>query len=185
MPQPRVSTSRIAHPGAPSRDNMPALTMRYSQIAEHDDDESSPTNPQPPYPIPASPPPSFHSRASSPTGASRRLLSDDPLAHENDHTLEDAFGAESDDDEDDDGGDDRQRLMRGNPESQRESNEGENIRQGIQRRVTQLPVFNTQAPSGGRIYGGGQNDGVWANLSAKPTRGEEVEEKPPVGTLGL
>ena len=82
--------------------------------------------------------------------------------------------------------DDRQRLMRGTPETSygsegAHSSDG-NPRQGIERRVTHLPVFNTTAPSSGRIYGGGQNDGVFANLSAKPTRGEEVEEKPPVRT---
>ncbi|KAJ4291082.1 hypothetical protein N0V90_010280 [Kalmusia sp. IMI 367209] len=152
-------------------------SQRYERIAEHDDEDTSPSDPQAPYPIPASPPPSFHSRASSPAGASRRLLSDDPLANDADGTLADTFDADSDEEEDE--SDDRQRLMRGTPEEQRDSNDGANVREGMQRRVTQLPVFNTQAPSGGRIYGGGQNDGVWANLSAKPTRGEEVEEKPP------
>ena len=53
---------------------------------------------------------------------------------------------------------------------------------GLQRRVTELPSFNTQAPVSGRVYGGG-NGGVWANLSAKPTRGEDAEEKPPVCTI--
>jgi hypothetical protein len=147
----------------------------------------SPVDQQPPYTIPNSPPPSFHSRASSPT-ADRRLLSDDPLNNEEDRTLADAFDSPSDDDssDDEDGGlDDRQRLMRGHPESaQKEETEDENVRQGVQRRVTQLPVFQQPTPAGsGRVYGGGQNDGVWANLSAKPTRGEEVEEKPPVCVL--
>lgn len=146
-------------------------------------------NPQAPYPIPASPPPSFHSRASSPTAASRRLLSDDPLTNDADRTLADAFDSPSDDDDSDDddgdGMDDRQRLMRGQPESPRnEQQETERPVQGFERRVTQLPAF--QAPSGaartGQVYGGGQNDGVWANLSAKPTRGEDLEEKPPVRT---
>lgn len=158
------------------------------QIAEHDEDDASPLSPHPHYPIPNSPPPSFHSRASSPTGASRRLLSEDPLKNEEDRTLADTFDSPSDDEESDDehgdGMDDRQRLMRGQPESAPEEQSVEDPRQGIQRRVTQLPVFQT--PSSGarssRIYGGGQNDGVWANLSAKPTRGEEVEEKPPVCT---
>jgi hypothetical protein len=125
---------------------------------------------------PASPPPSFRSRASSPTdGASRRLLSDDPIANEEDRTLADTFDSDSDDDEDDDGRDDRQRLMRGNPRT-----EDPPAAPGIQRRVTEIPVYNTQTPAAtGRVYGGG-NGGVWANLSAKPTRGEDAEEKPPV-----
>lgn len=57
----------------------------------------------------------------------------------------------------------------------------------LQRRVTELPSFVSQAAAatsqwGTRIFGGGSmaNDGVFANLSAKPTRGEELEEKPPV-----
>ncbi len=58
----------------------------------------------------------------------------------------------------------------------------------VPRRVTELPVFlpQTASVSGttGRVYGGGSasvNDGVFANLSAKPERGEKVEEeKPPV-----
>ncbi|KAF2444342.1 hypothetical protein P171DRAFT_432400 [Karstenula rhodostoma CBS 690.94] len=155
--------------------------QRYERVAAHDDDDSvdTPESPQAPFPIPASPPPSFHSRASSPAAASRRLLSDDPLANDADGTLADTFDADSDDDEDE--SDDRQRLMRGNPEEPRDADDNtlRPVRPGRQRSVTQLPVFNTVAPTGGRIYGGGQNDGVWANLSAKPTRGEELEEKPP------
>lgn len=156
--------------------------MRYTQLAEHDEEDNTLSTPNAPYPIPASPPPSFRSRASSPQDASRRLLADDPLDNEADRTLADTFDNDSDDDEEGDGRDDRQRLMRGQPEEERESEEHAGlVRQGIQRRVTQLPVFNTQAPSG-RVVGGGQNDGVWANLSAKPTRGEDLEEKPPVRT---
>jgi hypothetical protein len=126
---------------------------------------------------PASPPPSFRSRSSSPNAdASRRLLADDPVAAPEDRTLADTFDSDSDDDEDDDGRDDRQRLMRGNPRTEEVPSPP-----GIQRRVTEIPAFNTQAPSSGRVYGGG-NGGVWANLSAKPTRGEDAEEKPPVST---
>jgi hypothetical protein len=151
---------------------------RSLQVAGDDDHDSSPS------PVtahgtqqwpPASPPPSFHSRASSPNGgASRRLLSDDPLANDEDRTLADTFDSDSDDDEDADGRDDRQRLMRATPRP-----DDEPATPGIQRRVTEIPVFNTQTPSSGRVYGGG-NGGVWANLSAKPTRGEDAEEKPPV-----
>ncbi|KAJ4412585.1 hypothetical protein N0V91_000343 [Didymella pomorum] len=149
----------------------------YERVANNDDADS-PVTSQQQWP-PASPPPSFRSRASSPT--SRRLLSDDPLAHNEDRTpdrtqdrtLADTFDSDSDDDEDEDGRDDRQRLMRGNPQD-----DAVPPPPGIQRRVTELPTFNTQAPASGRVYGGG-NGGVWANLSAKPTRGEDVEEKPP------
>lgn len=144
---------------------------------------------QAPYPIPNSPPPSFHSRASSPNADSRRLLSDDPLAKNEDRTLSDAFDSPSDDESDGegDGLDDRQRLMRGQPQVEDEDGSSSpNPRDGIQRRVTQLPDFQPSGgitPASGRIYGGGQNDGVWANLSAKPTAGEDLEEKPPVRTF--
>jgi hypothetical protein len=71
--------------------------------------------------------------------------------------------------------------MRGNPtEAAQNATDGSDApRIGIERRVTQLPVFTPQPNTTGRVYGGGQNDGVFANLSAKPTRGEELEEKPP------
>jgi len=152
--------------------------MRYTQVVNVDDEDVQSTAP---YEVPTSPPPSFHSRASSPSGASRHLLSDDPLAADADRTLADTFDTDSEDEDEGDGRDDRQRLMRGQPEPESESEDSDHVRQGMQRRVTQLPVFNTQAPSG-RIVGAGQNDGVFANLSAKPTRGEDLEEKPPVCT---
>ncbi|KAF2851221.1 hypothetical protein T440DRAFT_467947 [Plenodomus tracheiphilus IPT5] len=153
----------------------------YERVAAQDEDDSpvtSPSNATPQQWPPASPPPSFRSRASSPNGTSRLALSDDPLTREEDRTLADTFDSDSDDDEDGDGRDDRQRLMRGNPSSSEEHD----APPGIQRRVTELPAFTTtaatQAAQGGRVYGGG-NGGVWANLSAKPTRGEDAEEKPP------
>jgi hypothetical protein len=78
--------------------------------------------------------------------------------------------------------------MRGNPETLQPeaSDESDDTpirpRNGILRRVTQLPIFGGSARSD-RTYGAGQNDGVFANLSAKPTRGEDLEEKPPVCEL--
>ncbi|KAF1946585.1 metal homeostatis protein bsd2 [Clathrospora elynae] len=143
----------------------------YERVAAQDE-EHSPATPQlgQQWP-PASPPPSFRSRASSPNGTSRNLLAEDPVAHDEDRTLADTFDSDSDDESD--GRDDRQRLMRGNPQP-----EDVPVAPGIQRSLTELPVYNTQTPSSGRVYGGG-NGGVWANLSAKPTRGEDAEEKPP------
>jgi len=47
--------------------------------------------------------------------------------------------------------------------------------------VTQLPVGPPAATTrAGRTYGGGNMDGVFANINAKPVPGEEVDEKPPV-----
>ena len=143
-------------------------TNKTTQVAAQDEDDSQAASLSAQQWPPASPPPSFHSRASSPNGTSRRLLAEDPAPPEEDRTLADTFDSDSDDDDDEhDGRDDRQRLMRGNPQPE----EDEPVTPGIQRRVTELPVFNPQAQSNGRVYGGG-NGGVWANLSAKPTRGE-------------
>lgn len=153
-----------------------------------EDDVSSPNGsvaPRPQYPVPTSPPPSFRSRASSPT-QQRLLAEQDPLASDANRELEDTFASPSDDESDDengDGVDDRQRLMRGQPDSTRHDEGYEGSSQDdfrpppIMRRVTQLPAF----VPGGRVVGGGTgNDGVFANLSAKPSREEEGEEKPPV-----
>jgi hypothetical protein len=166
------------------------------QVAAHDEDESplTPTAPRQQYPIPNSPPPSFRSRASSPSSRHHNAESE-PLVSDADRTLADTFDSPSDDEESDDEGsdglDDRQRLMRGNPNGSQESNDSESNaqddaapqRQSMPRRITQLPVFTPQPVSSGRVYGGGSNDGVFANLSAKPTRGEQDEEKPPVRTF--
>lgn len=107
------------------------------------------------------------------------------MTNDADRTLADAFGSDDDDsdDENGDGMDDRQRLMRGQPESPPlEQSENDTARPGVVRQVTQFPVFQPTPGVGrtGQVYGGGQNDGVFANLSAKPTRGEDLEEKPPV-----
>ena len=170
-PPPLCARGPLPHGEGSDSDSRP-------QVAANEVDDSPATSLGAQRWPPASPPPSFHSRSPSPADqASRRLLSDDPLTHEEDRTLADTFDSDSDDDEDGDGRDDRQRLMRGNPPAEDE----EPVAQGIQRRVTELPTFNTQAPTSGRVYGGG-NGGVWANLSAKPTRGEDAEEKPPVCT---
>lgn len=146
----------------------------YLQVSNNDNDNDSPISP-----TPSSPPPSFRSRASSPT--SRRLLHDtEPV----DQNLADTFDADGSDDEDNDG-DDRQRLMRGNPAS----SSAEHVASVIAsdgtttlptvRRPTILPTFT---PTSTRVYGGGSgSDGVFANLSAKPESGEKVEEHLPVG----
>ncbi|QSZ31473.1 hypothetical protein DSL72_001038 [Monilinia vaccinii-corymbosi] len=139
-------------------------SQRYERISANEED-----TPQ----IPTSPPPSFRSRTSSPS-----------LRHYTapvDQNLADTFGDDASDDEDNDG-DDRQRLMRGNPSSSTErltaGTAGDENPSDTQRTVTAMPAF---APvPGGRVYGGGSgSDGVFANLSAKPERGEKQEEHPP------
>ena len=156
------------------------------QIAENDQEDTPNTfeGHQDSHTIPSSPPPSFRSRASSPS--SRHLLSsEDPITTDAERTLADTFddGTASDNESND--GDARQRLMRGNPNPQVADDAD---RPTIQRAVTELPSFPAAAPgtlaAPVRVYGGGtrpsSNDGVFANLSAKPEHGEKLEEQPPV-----
>lgn len=157
---------------------------------DHHDDTPTPTNPtsmaRPS--IPNSPPPSFHSRASSIHNSQRPVNPD----------LADAFGADEDDDDSDDDADDRQRLMRRNSSpteasgaaGSTETTSGGSSRPGPERQTTQLPTTSYTPTAGGsatqtsgRVYGGGiQNEGVFSNLTAKPERnnGAEKEELPPV-----
>ncbi|MCJ1364210.1 hypothetical protein MMC16_003319 [Acarospora aff. strigata] len=139
--------------------------------------------------VPSSPPPSFRSRTSSPSSR-HVLISQDPLASEADRTLADTFDdGEDSEGEGEDGGDDRQRLMRGAATQQgaEERNSQVEIRPAAaHRRVTEFPVFSPRTvPATGtsrRVYGGGSasvNDGVFANLNAKPEKGEKVEEEKP------
>ena len=74
--------------------------------------------------------------------------------------------------------------MRGNPSLSGNEETGDSPTR--QRAVTELPPpTSTLAPI--RVYGGGarpsSNDGVFANLSAKPEHGEKTEEQPPVSTF--
>ena len=156
------------------------------QVSENDSEDtpSASEGHQASHTVPSSPPPSFRSRASS--LSSRHLLSsEDPITSDAERTLADTFddGAVSDNESND--GDDRQRLMRGNPQPPSADNEE---RPALQRAVTEFPTFPTAAPgtlaAPVRVYGGGarpsSNDGVFANLSAKPEHGEKLEEQPPV-----
>ena len=171
------------------------LTYPPLQVSSDDrDNESGVHNNDDFHSVPSSPPPSFRSRASSPT-SHHHLSSEDPLASEADRTLADTFDDGSPSDaESNDGGDDRQRLMRGNPvpttESQTTTTTDGSRPVQIQRTLTQFPGVTPVAP--GRTRGmpystfTSSNDGVFANLSAKPERGEKLEEeKPPVCSLSL
>ena len=155
------------------------LTRLSAQVNVHDEDDEpeTPIATAPRHqPIPNSPPPSFHSRASSRELARRGQV---------DPTLADAFDTEGDDSDDD--ADDRQRLVRGNsfpsddgqatPVSSAASIPGA----PVERNATQFPPRVVS----GRVYGGGiQSDGVFSNLTAKPERAQpEKEEQPPVRFL--
>lgn len=148
-----------------------------TQVDTQDHDNDAQMN----SPLPSSPPPSFRSRASSP--ASRHLLSEDPISGDADRTLADTFDdGQSSDDEDTP--DDRQRLMRADPEAPSvaagsSGNQPDPRSPELQRRVTELPAFTPSAAIASR--GPRQvNDGVFANLAAKPEKGEKNEELPPV-----
>jgi len=161
--------------------------QRYAAVNQQDEDnDDSPITLTSHRGIPSSPPPSFHSRTSSPS--SRRLLRQDPLENDADRDLADTFddGEESDAEND---GDDRQRLMRADtsrsaslhtPETSPLSQSQSAQPPRIERRVTEIPAFRPQQPT--RAIPGGPkptNDGVFANLSAKPTAGEPLDDKPP------
>lgn len=151
------------------------------QVNADDDENDSPITPSHNDPIPSSPPPSFRSRASSPT--SLCLLNQDPLATEADQNLADTF----DDGElsDNEGqGDDRQRLMRSESSPAHRVVQNSTASGGtapqIQRQVTELPSFTSPpARAQNRSVNRNTNDGVFANLAAKPERGENLDEKPP------
>lgn len=150
-------------------------SQRYERIADRDED--SPITPNQPHgqqQLPNSPPPSFRSRASS----RRTSLQNSQTQTEAERSLADAFAGPPDDESDDENESSR-RLVQ---DSDRDSS----ARPGnIQRRVTEIPTFDNTvnaSPNTGRVYGGGSSstrDGVFANLSAKPTRQDQDEEKPP------
>ncbi|KAM0812003.1 putative Metal homeostatis protein BSD2 [Seiridium cardinale] len=157
------------------------MTSRYERVNTQDNDDPdtpiSAVAPSTRQRVPNSPPPSFHSRASS---FERRRQNVDP-------TLADAFDAD-DDDSDDDEPDDRQRLVRQSsfPVSAGSGTSNRNFgdrSHAPDREVDPSPVVpggsNAQASS--RTYGGGiQSDGVFSNMTARPERGEKiVEEQPP------
>lgn len=145
--------------------------MSYHQVSNRDDDDhvEGPA-------VPSSPPPPFTSRPGSPS--SRSLLSrHDPLASDAERTLAETFDSPSDDEgsDDENDGDDRTRLVRSDTDN---ASGNHAATTAIETRVQQYPVF---APTTNQLYGTGRaNDGVFANLSAKPSRGEEADEKPPV-----
>jgi len=151
------------------------LTARVQVVADDGDGDHhaithSPTT------IPSSPPPSFTSRTSR----------DEQHRSEEERNLDDAFDAPSDDEDDDDRPHDQRRLISGDHAPASNDGEAETVESvdaqiptAGQRRVTEIPAFAPSTP-GTRVVGNSQsNDGVFANLNAKPRVGEDLEEKPP------
>ncbi|MCJ1359156.1 MAG: hypothetical protein MMC33_009156 [Icmadophila ericetorum] len=156
--------------------------QRYEKIPGQEQEDSQNTTPN-------SPPPSFRSRASSLVSRHRNQPSHDSPAV--DRTLADTFdtgdGSDDDDAPDDD---DRQRLIRSPTASTIDPRSDVSERpDGLQRRITELPTnsattrynsINRNRPTGAStVTFSSSNDGVFANLDAKPERGEKLEEQPP------
>lgn len=152
--------------------------LTQHQVNQHEDEhDESPIASTRSHESPASPPPSFRSRGSSPS--SRRLLQEDLRHDDTDHALADAFddGTESDTENNEES---RQWLRR--PEASRSTTEQYGVATPsteparIERRITQIPAFTPPTTQSGTRS---TNDGVFANLSAKPTAGESLDDKPP------
>ena len=160
------------------------MSGRYERVnARDEEDGHSASRAQR---IPNSPPPSFHSRASSILSVDRDRGNSAPV----DSALADAF--DSGDDSDDEV-DDTQRLVRGTPQSSSAAftpSSSSSTSSSHPAPTGSAPAAPTRAPAtvpppGAtstpfRVYGGGiQSDGVFSNIMAKPERGEEKEEQPP------
>ncbi|OQE96314.1 hypothetical protein PENNAL_c0001G09571 [Penicillium nalgiovense] len=168
-------------------------SQRYSRVNAQDEEEgphSYPLNARPEHNT--SSPSSYHSGSRSSSPSSRRLLHTDPQHTDDEQTLADAFGDE-DESDDDDEPDDRQRLMRADPDFRAPPDNGpsatasssgsrddspDQTQSGSLRRPTMLPSFTATA-SGGSRQVASSNDGVFANLAAKPERGEKNDDLPP------
>ncbi|KAJ5504108.1 hypothetical protein N7463_006982 [Penicillium fimorum] len=168
-------------------------SQRYSRVNAQDEEEgphSYPLNTRPEHNN--SSPSSFRSGSRSSSPSSRRLLHNDPQHNDDDQTLADAFGDE-DESDDDNEPDDRQRLMRADPEFRAPPDSGhttaasssesmgvaqDQTQSGLLRRPTMLPTFTTPSSGASRQIAS-SNDGVFANLAAKPERGEKNEDLPP------
>lgn len=144
----------------------------YERVNAQDDDERvSPVERRSDYASPNSPPPSFRSRASSPS-----------RNQQVDATLAGAF--DDSDDSSDDEGDDRQRLVRRNsgPSAGNSVGSSQELHTPSSS-IPSQPVATPATPASRqqRVVGGGNgSDGVFANMSARPERVEsEKDEMPP------
>jgi hypothetical protein len=149
-------------------------TDKTAQVNAHDHEDDPPISPTSFNTIPSSPPPSFRSRASSPT--SRRLLGQDRLSTDAEQTLADTFDdGEASDAEND--GDDRQRLMRAEMQPAQSPPQPPTSTPAVQPTFVPTPFRPSNPPS--RAAPRPTADGVFANLAAKPVPGEDLNEKPP------
>ncbi|KAF3915691.1 hypothetical protein AA313_de0208253 [Arthrobotrys entomopaga] len=135
------------------------MAPRYERIQTDDHGEDGPTG------IPNSPPPSFRSRPESPVS---------PIEVTENTALADSF--DSSDDEDDD-----LRSPRGRNASQDDTVHYESALPYVSEASSASDPQATSSTPSRRVVGNSSNDGVFANLSAKPTVGGEkpAEEHPP------
>ncbi|MCJ1314287.1 hypothetical protein MMC25_007967 [Agyrium rufum] len=155
--------------------------QRYERVPENEPLQPSPSSSLGPQSVvPLSPPPSFRSRASSSASHHRHAQSQSNAV---DRTLVDTFGDGDASDSDPEDADSRQRLMRDNVSATQSERESVSTQGSLSRRFTEIPTFtplsttNLHVISGSRVTA--SNDGVFANLDAKPERGEKLEEQPP------
>ncbi|ORY67100.1 uncharacterized protein BCR38DRAFT_407113 [Pseudomassariella vexata] len=161
------------------------MTGRYERVNTQDHEDPDTPSTLGAHVSPRSPPPSFHSRASS---LERRRQQNVDAA------LADAFDTEGDDSDDEP--DDRQRLVRGNSfpisNGSTPNTTGADSRPAAPAQQWTQSSHPSAASSTAPIqtpssqaqllgYGGGiQSDGVFSNMMARPERGEKiVEEQPP------
>ena len=151
-----------------------------SKVSGHDGQEIAADN-QCSQAAPYSAPPSFRSRASSSTSDGRGNAFLDVET-----TLADTFDDGDVSGGEDDGRDVRQRLMRQPSTTRTIQSNTVDRPQGPQRRIIETPQLVAPNPSmqvpGTTLFGtlSSSNDGVFANLDAKPESGEKLEEQPPV-----
>lgn len=149
--------------------------MFHFQVATADADDHVAAR-SPPA-IPNSPPPSFRSYPSS-----RRPSRDNLRRSEEERDLDNAFDAPSDDEEEDNSARDRRRLIIADRDASTPVEATTSFPSAAMAapNSSSRPTY-TPASSSARALNNNQvNDGVFANLNAKPRAGDDVEEKPPV-----
>ena len=138
-------------------------------------------------PVPNSAPPSFRSRAS--TSSSRRAEHDD-IRSDAERMLAETFNDGEVSEGEQEASDDRQRLIHRSYGPQANDTRS-HYSARLNRRMTEIPSFVNFRPANTNAARGRSqnpslpnltpsNDGVFANLDAKPELGEKLEEQPPV-----
>lgn len=146
--------------------------QRYKRVAAAEEEALpvAPTQIEQSPMTPSSPPPSFRSTASSRRGSASLNTPGSDV----ERSLDDAFGGAHESDDEGEGEDQESRRL-----VSQSGADAHPVPGVLQRRVTEFPGATSGAAP--RVYGGGSGtrDGVFANISAKPSRDGDSEEKPP------